>query len=227
MIKPLSDFFLLIPGGGSSSRFGSENKLLQDLNGLPVFLHAIRNLAPLFGRVIMAVPEQMVPIFEAEQKKFLPACDVLFIPGGASRMESVLKLTEEAAAQGAEYIAIHDAARPLIQPEIVLQCAEVCRKTGAALLCHRIVDTLKQGRVGTVAGTVPRDDMFGAETPQMFLLSRFLPALRSAAAHDACCTDDAQVMELAGHPVTIVENTAPNLKVTLESDLQLCRAILR
>lgn len=227
MNKLTGNFFLLIPGGGSSSRFGKENKLLQDLNGLPVFLHAIRNLAPLFKGVIMAVPESMLETFEAEQKKYLPACNIQFIPGGASRMESVLKLTEEAAAQGAEYIAVHDAARPLIQPEIVLQCAEVCRKTGAALLCHKITDTLKQGRAGTVAGTIPRDAMFGAETPQMFRLSLFLPAIRNAAAQKIDCTDDAQIMELAGHPVTIVENTTPNLKVTLEADLLLCRAILR
>lgn len=227
MNRPLADFALLLPGGGSSSRFGKENKLLQDLNGLPVFLHAIRNLAPLFGSVIMAVPEQRKAHFEAEQKKYLPDLEVRFIAGGATRMESVLKLAEEAAKTDAAFIAVHDAARPLIQPDMVLRCADICRKTSAALLCRKVADTLKRSRDGIVLETLPRDDVYCAETPQMFRLSLFLPAIRSAVAAGSGCTDDAAVMELAGYPVSLVENTTPNLKVTLESDLQLCRTILR
>ncbi len=227
MSEKQTGFFLLLPGGGSSSRFGTENKLLQDLNGLPVFLHAVRSLAPLFDKVFMAVPATLIPVFEAERKKHLPDMPVIFISGGATRMESVLKLTEAAAEQGAEYVAIHDAARPLIQPDAVLRCAEICRKTGAAFLCHRITDTLKRSVDGTVAETVSRDEMFGAETPQMFRLSLFLPAIRKIFASGVNCTDDAQVMELSGYPVSIVENVTPNLKITLDADLQLCRAILR
>ena len=227
MSEKQTGFFLLLPGGGSSSRFGMENKLLQDLNGLPVFLHAVRSLAPLFDKVFMAVPATLIPVFESERKKHLPDVPVAFISGGATRMESVLKLTEAAAEQGAEYVAIHDAARPLIQPDAVLRCAEICRKTGAALLCHRITDTLKRSVDGTVAETVSRDEMFGAETPQMFRLSLFLPAIRKIFASGVNCTDDAQVMELSGCSVSIVENVTPNLKITLDADLQLCRAILR
>lgn len=227
MSGKLAGFFLLLPGGGSSTRFGSGNKLLQELNGLPVFLHSIRSLAPLFEGVIMAVPEALIPVFEAERKEHLPEVPVTFITGGSTRMESVLKLTDAAAEQGAEYVAIHDAARPLIRPDAVLRCAEVCRKTGAALLCHRITDTLKRSSEGSVAETVSRDEMFGAETPQMFRLSLFHPAIRKISASGVSCTDDAQVMELSGCPVSIVENVTPNLKVTLEADLQLCRAILR
>ena len=224
MSEKQTGFFLLLPGGGSSSRFGTENKLLQDLNGLPVFLHAVRSLAPLFDKVFMAVPATLIPVFESERKKHLPDVPVAFISGGATRMESVLKLTEAAAEHGAEYVAIHDAARPLIQPDAVLRCAEICRKTGAAFLCHRITDTLKRSVDGTVAETVSRDEMFGAETPQMFRLSLFLPAIRKIFASGVNCTDDAQVMELS---VSIVENVTPNLKITLDADLQLCRAILR
>ena len=227
MSEKQTGFFLLLPGGGSSSRFGTENKLLQDLNGLPVFLHAVRSLAPLFDKVFMAVPATLIPVFESERKKHLPDVPVAFISGGATRMESVLKLTEAAAEQGAEYVAIHDAARPLIQPDAVLRCAEICRKTGAAFLCHRITDTLKRSVDGTVAETVSRDEMFGAETPQMFRLSLFLPAIRKIFASGVNCTDDAQVMELSGSPVSIVENVTPNLKITVDADLQLCRAILR
>ena len=227
MSGKLAGFFLLLPGGGSSTRFGKGNKLLQELNGIPVFLHSIRSLAPLFEGVIMAVPEALIPVFEAERKEHLPEVPVTFITGGSTRMESVLKLTDAAAEQGAEYVAIHDAARPLIRPDAVLRCAEVCRKTGVALLCHRITDTLKRSSEGSVAETVSRDEMFGAETPQMFRLSLFHPAIRKISASGVSCTDDAQVMELSGCPVSIVENVTPNLKVTLEADLQLCRAILR
>lgn len=225
----LHDFALLLPGGGSSSRFGNGNKLLRMLDDLPVFLHAVRTLGHLFppGRILMAVPHDQIPVFEQHAKQFLPEIPIRFISGGNCRAESVHKLTI-AAGDDVTFVAIHDAARPLIGEEEFLACAEACRSTGAALLCHQVTDTIKMGNDSAVVATVPREDLFAAETPQMFERTNFLDALSQAAEEHYCgCTDDSCILEqYSTRTVRIVENTGPNPKVTRSADLAFCQTLL-
>ncbi len=229
--KHLSGFALLLPGGGSGSRFGTgKNKLLHDLAGMPVFLHSIRTLAPLFDEILMTVSEQNLAEFQSLAKKFLPDVPIRFLPGGRSRAESVHILAEAAASP---YFAIHDAARPLIQPEPVIACAEACVQYGAAILCHPVTDTIKQAGDALQADrTIPRESLYGAETPQMFEGKKFLQAIRIAAKSDyAGCTDDASVSELFGLPdspsVRLVVNHTPNPKITHAADLIFCEVLLK
>ncbi len=227
----LHDFIFALAGGGSSTRYGAGNKLLADLHGMPVFLHSIKRLSGLFmpGSIIMAVQDAAKAEFEAAAALHLPEIPVHFISGGSTRTETVSRLTAAAheIRPDAVYIAIHDAARPLIAPETVLACAEKCRGYSAAIVAHKIVDTLKLGADGFIADTVPRENTYGAETPQMFCLSQFRTALAACAAAQDSLTDDALIMEkYARKPVAISENTLPNPKVTMTADLALCKALL-
>lgn len=229
--KHLSGFALLLPGGGSGSRFGTEkNKLLHDLAGMPVFLHSIRTLAPLFDEILMTVSEQNFSEFQSAAGEFLPEVPIRFLPGGRSRAESVHILAEAAKSP---YFAIHDAARPLIRPAPVIACADTCIQYGAAILCHPVTDTIKQADCSLQADrTIPRDSLYGAETPQMFERKIFLQAIRIAADSDyAGCTDDASVPELFGLPdspaVHLVVNDTPNPKITHAADLIFCEVLLK
>ncbi len=232
MNTPLKDFALLLPGGGSSTRFGGGSKLLHPLNGLPVFLHAPRRLAGLFpaGHILMAIPEESTAVFESASREYLPDVKIRFIPGGKSRMESVRNLVQYAEKLTAcDFVAVHDAARPLILPETVLACAAECRKSGCALICHKITDTLKESLDGEkISRTVPREFFWAAETPQMFRLENFKTALEKAILSGDTFTDDVQVMERFSEiPVSIVQNTLPNFKITYASDIVLCEAALK
>lgn len=224
-----SGFALLLPGGGSSRRFGTgKNKLLEDLAGMPVFLHAIRTLAPLFDEILMAVPEKSMADFETPAEKYLPEVKIRFLPGGATRADSVQILA--GAVEHAEYIAIHDAARPLIRKEDVEKCMDACRKNGSAMLCRKVTDTLKESTDGVVIHrTVSRELLWAAETPQMFRRSAYLDALsRRDAAFNY--TDDAQMMERCSSPacrIAIVESSYPDPKITTTADLLLCEALLK
>lgn len=234
----LHDFALLLPGGGTSSRFGSENKLLALLHSLPVFLHSIRTLAPLFPQnaVFMAVPEKLLEHFHTAAQHFLPDIPVRFLPGGTSRMDSVSNLlnalekeTENSAAPP-DFIAIHDAARPLVSAESVLFCAEICRKTSAAILARKVTDTLKESALPLpqILRTLPRESLWRAETPQMFRRAAFQAAReRALAAGENALTDDSQIMErFSAFPVTLVPDKNLNPKITTPADLILCEALL-
>lgn len=224
----MSGFALLLPGGGSSQRFGTgKNKLLEDLAGMPVFLHGIRSLAPLFDEIWMAVPADVMAEFEAAAARFLPDVKIRFVTGGATRAESVGILARSV--KDAEYIAIHDAARPLIRREDVEVCMDACRKHGSAMICRKVTDTLKESQDGVVIGrTVARDLLWAAETPQMFRRTGYLDALTRIRA-DINYTDDAQIMEQCSPAcnVAIVPGRYPNPKITVPADLMLCKALLK
>lgn len=227
----LSGFALLLPGGGCSRRFGGGNKLFAPLCGMPVFVRTIRTLAPLFpeNAVFMAVAPESLPEAEAAARRNLPEVPIRFIPGGATRTGSVRNLALAASEQGGfDFIAIHDAVRPLIRPEVVIAAAELCRRTGAAVVCRKVTDTLKQSADGAVIdGTVSRECMWAAETPQMFRLSDFLGASAEAEADGGVFTDDAQMMErFSGLRAGIVPDPYPNPKITFAEDLAFCRALL-
>lgn len=177
----------------------------------------------------MAAAASSVPVFVAAAKKYLPSVRIQFMPGGRTRTESVRILAEAAKRAGRfTHVAIHDAARPLIHAEVVLAGAEVCRKTGASLVCRKVTDTLKSSGDGILIDrTVSREMMWSAETPQMFDLEQFLLASSAAERAGGTFTDDSQLMELfSGLRVAIVPDPYPNPKITVAEDLTLCRALL-
>ncbi len=225
----LSDTVLILAAGGSSSRFKRGNKLLQDLNGLPIFLHAVRTAAPLLGKrnIFMAVPRSEEDVFRMIQKQYLPDVEVVFVQGGASRTESVLHALEAAVEQSdAEYAAVQDAARPFLTGGLLRRCVEACREFGGAVACHKICDTVKRASPedGCVEVTVARDQLWAAETPQVFRLKELRDACRAALASGETFTDDAQVMEcFSSARIRIVENRDSNEKITFYEDLLRAR----
>lgn len=218
----IADTALILPAAGSSVRFGSD-KLFYMLDGLPVFLHAVRTLAPLFvpDRIVLAVHPDRIGEFRAVLEQWLPDTAVRIVPGGGTRTESVLYALRESAQMSVRYAAVHDAARPFVTREMFLLCLDACRKHGAALLCRRISDTVKRtDSSGLSLETLDRDALRAAETPQIFALRELLEAYEKAVASGGAFTDDAQVMEQLGgvHPY-LVEHEGDNRKITFRSDL--------
>jgi len=146
--------------------------------------------------------------------------------GGAERSDSVrnglLALPPEAT-----HVAIHDAARPLVSPELIERVVRVAAESGAALAALPATDTVKLGRDGQVERTLERGVVHLAQTPQVFSVALLREAYAQwEAAGRAPLTDDAQVVELYGGTVRLVSGETTNLKVTVEEDLTLAEAIL-
>lgn len=219
------DIGLVIVGGGSGSRFGGD-KLLAELDGMPLFCVTLRRLAPVFPADcrVMAVPAGKIALYEEIAARFLPSVSCRFVAAGAVRSGSV-QCGLAALPDRCRYVAVHDAARPLADGELVRTVLAAARRTGGAVPAAPVVDTLKQEQDGMIAATVDRDRLRAVFTPQCFDLAKLREAYRRAG--DAAATDDAAIMERAGFPVALVPWFRPNPKVTYAGDLPLAAFYLQ
>ncbi len=221
---------IVIAAGGSSSRFGGGNKLLCELNGMPVFLHCIHTLGTLVpsGNIVLAVHEDFRKEFQRQIERHMPGLSLQMVRGGATRTESVLRALEALPAS-LEFVAVHDAARPLVTADLFRRCHEACAAHGAAIAAHRINDTVKMQAADGCLATPPveRDRLWGIETPQIFRFSGLAGSLRRALADGRSFTDDAAALEFYyGIRAVPVENRENNIKITRIADLRIAEASL-
>lgn len=191
------------------------------LAGRPLYEHSLAALraAASIEWVVIAVP----PGAEAQ---FVSGDDVRVVAGGAERSDSVAAAL---AAAGGEIVVIHDAARPLLWPELVDELVaklEASPEADGVIAAARVTDTIKRAEGERIAETPLRSELWAAQTPQVFRLGPLREALSDAAAR-AGATDEASLVEAAGGTVLLHEVTRPNLKVTTPADLALADLLLR
>ena len=214
---------VIIAAGGSSRRYGEKDKLLEMLGDLPVFLHCVKNFAPLCRaeNMVMAVRQEALDDYRKLAEKYLPEVKINFVSGGADRCASVRNALA-ALPDESGVVAIHDAARPLASAELLRRVAERAEIAGGAIAAVKVVDSLKRvSDSGEIAGPVSREQLYRAETPQVFEIGRLKKAYASADSVGA--TDDAEIMRRAGFPVEVVESGEFNLKLTGEDDFALLK----
>jgi 2-C-methyl-D-erythritol 4-phosphate cytidylyltransferase len=240
MTNPRSTFAVLLPAAGKSSRFvGSTNeglaslglaapkkKPFQELNGRPVWLRALEpfvNRSDVVQRIVALSPEDM-DWFKTKYRANLAFLDLELIEGGTERADTV----ERALARvrpDVEFVAVHDAARPLIASEWIDAVFQAAEQYGAAIPATPISSTLKLvAPDGRIVKTVPRDGLWAAQTPQVFRRQLLLDAF--AQRGDFQPTDEAQLVERLGQPVHVVECSPMNLKITSAEDLRLAQALV-
>lgn len=219
----ISDLGVIIAASGSSQRYGVRDKLLEELGGMPVFLHSIVNFLPLTapGNLVVAVRGEALAEYRRIAEQFLPGADISWVTGGQTRVESVLNALKKLQLT-AGLVAIHDAARPLATAELLLKVAARARVTGGAIAGSRVTDSLKLSDAsGKILQAVPRDAVWHAETPQIFDIVKYRSACRALPDHSP--TDDAEIMRLSGYPVELVESGMWNMKLTSSEDMEKLR----
>lgn len=147
------------------------------------------------------------------------------VTGGAERRDSVWQGLQEVSA-GTDIVLVHDAARPFISHRVIDACVAAVRHYGAAVVACPLADTVKRAAPeGFVEATLPREGLWGAQTPQGFRFPLLFDAYRRAVAEDWPVTDDAAVVERAGHRVHLVEGEVMNFKITRPEDLALAERL--
>jgi 2-C-methyl-D-erythritol 4-phosphate cytidylyltransferase/2-C-methyl-D-erythritol 2,4-cyclodiphosphate synthase len=214
----------LIVAGGRGERFGAEiPKQYRRLGGVPVLRRSVLAFLghpAVSGVQVVIRPEHRDLYEEAVAGLSLPPP----VEGGAERQDSVRAGLERLAASPAppDLVLVHDAARPLVDAATIGRVAAALAEAPAAVAAVPVTDTLRRvadggPEGGPGAGTVPRDGLWRAQTPQGFRFAGILAAHRAHAGE--ALTDDAAVAERAGIPVLIVQGNPDNIKVTTSDDL--------
>lgn len=225
--------FVIVVAAGSGTRLKAETpKAFVQLRGKTLLEWSLRALATARGiaGVVVVHPENQQEAAKVVAKSAALKSPTIFCDGGATRHLSVA--AGVAAANGAfnleptDLVAIHDAARALVTPELVTQCFEAAGVSGAATAAYPVRDTLVRaqgGKIGSESEAVSREGLYGMQTPQVFRFEILEKALRSASAEQA--TDEVSLV-MHHSPVAIVEGPASNLKVTFPEDLALAELLL-
>jgi len=228
---------MLCAGRAARMRGVVADKVLAPLAGRPVLAYSVRafldaGVADYFVFVVRDA-EQMAGVTNVLAKLGVPFAKVLFAAGGAERSDSVfhgLQSTPPAI----ENVFIHDCARPLIAPESIRALAAAAHQDRAAVLAHRVTDTIKQAPPRTGAKRrrlplrdLPRDTLWAMETPQAFARELIVKAYAKVRAKKLRVTDDAAAVALLGHAVTLVENNSPNPKLTQPEDFAWAELLLK
>lgn len=225
-----NDFGIIIVAGGSGSRYGEKNKLLEEIGGIPIIAHSplnFRNLCPEEQIVVVCNPSCLED-YKYLIAKHVPNNSFSFITGGETRSDSVRNGLHFLKKFNIKYAAIHDAARPLATQELMLKClAEYIRK-GSSIAAKKVTDTIKSVDSSMkIVSTIDRTKLWAMETPQVFAFEDILRAYDFVNANNLIVTDDAAAMEAMGKEVYLVENAEYNNKITYHWDLPLANFIYR
>ena len=226
-------FAAILPAAGTSSRFGGPvNKLLIPLSGVPVLARSIGVFLRRSDVGAVIVPTSLRPADFATAHPALSECltdpRVKLCAGGSSRAESVrfglLRVPGDI-----EWVAVHDAARPLVSDDVIDRTLAAAERYGAAVPALPVSLTIKQAATplpARVERTVPRHTLFSMQTPQVMRREALLDAFERCPIPLDHVTDDAQLLELVGQEVWLVPGDEQNLKFTTAMDLRLAELLL-
>jgi 2-C-methyl-D-erythritol 4-phosphate cytidylyltransferase len=223
----MSNFAVIIPAAGQSSRFGDSRrkKPFIELKGRPVWVRAVEvfsNRDDVKQVLIVVSPEDM-DFFKEKFQPNLAFMAVEIVAGGKQRADSVKNALARVRAD-IDYVAVHDAARPLVVKQWIDKIFAAAEQSGAAIPATPISSTIKRVEDGRIVETVPRDKLWAAQTPQVFQRQLLLDAYARWDGSEA--TDEANLVERIGHPVTIVEGSPLNMKITTQEDFKMAEALL-
>ncbi len=218
----------IIVAGGSSRRMGFD-KLFALLAGRPVLAHAIaafEQTASVAEIILVGRAERLADFEELVRRENFAKVTAV-IPGGERRQDSVSRGLEQLGATS-EFVAVHDAARPLIAPELIERIFAAARVHGGAASAAPVVDTLKRVNADQVViGGAERANLFAVQTPQIFRRALLVQAYAAISASALEVTDEISAIEHVAGQVILVPNDEPNFKITHPADLPLAEFVLR
>ncbi|HEY7089907.1 MAG TPA: 2-C-methyl-D-erythritol 4-phosphate cytidylyltransferase [Tepidisphaeraceae bacterium] len=223
----MANFAVILPAAGTSARFGADrDKLLETIEGQSVIARSVHAFLQRRDVAQMIIPTRRPDLLAPE----LPRDQRLhFCLGGTCRAESVrsgLNRVDDAI----EWVAVHDAARPLVSQEAIDRTLSAAIEHGAAVPALPVGLTIKQAKPplpARVERTVPRHELWAMQTPQIMRKRDLLSAFERCPVALDQVTDDVQLLELTGKDVWLVGGEERNIKITTPLDLAVASFILQ
>jgi 2-C-methyl-D-erythritol 4-phosphate cytidylyltransferase len=225
--------FAILPAAGLGTRMAvSQPKQFLELDGVPILIHSLRAFAAVerVTAIYVAVRKTEMERVQAQIAEHGFTEKARVVEGGDNRQESVANALAAVPAGDEDIVLVHDAVRPLIDAATIERTIDAVVEQGAAIVGLPAVDTIKQvertAHGALITSTIPREFVVLAQTPQGFRYGLLQRAFAEATADGFVGTDEASVVERAGHPVAVVHGSQVNLKITQPGDLELAEFYL-
>ncbi len=213
----MTNFSVIITAGGTSSRYGNKNKLLEFIDDKTVIEHTVSAFLG-FNEITEIIIPTNKSIKEEIQHLFTDP-RIKIVEGGDSRQKSVYKGLQEVINP---YVIIHDGARPLVQEGVISQTMDLVVLKNAVSVMTKTTDTIKEvDETGRIIRTIDRSKLYNTQTPQAFKTSLIKEAHETL--KDYNFTDDASMLEELDKDVYIIIGSYTNIKITTKSDLDFAK----
>ena len=214
----------ILAAAGRGDRLGQPKQLL-DVGGKPLAGWSLElfERARIVTGIYIACEDEELARFEALAAQYAPSKTRAVIAGGATRQASVFAALS-AIHPAPDLVVVHDGARPFATLDLLDRVIAAARRTGAAIAAVPVKDTIKQATPAQlIERTLPREQLWAAQTPQAFSYQLLVAAHTKAHADKLHATDDAALVERLGAPVELVMGAYGNIKVTTPEDLDAAR----
>lgn len=218
----------IVPAAGLGVRMGAgKHKALLELEGLPILVWTLRKLAACsrLNSILVALRRDDFAALERTLAGEPYRARVTLVEGGNHRQDSVAAGLARVPAD-TDFVVVHDGVRPFVELALIEKVIEVAAQQGAAIAALPVSETVKQIERTRITGTLPRERIALAQTPQAFRFSLLKEAFARAQADGYHGSDEAVLVERLGHEVAVVEGSDRNLKITKPADLELARFLL-
>ncbi len=217
----------VIPAAGSASRMNGLDKQFEEVCGVPVLVRSMQALSQSdwIDELVVVARSDDIPDVLALVNGYGIGKVRSVVAGGQTRQQSVMQGLEAVSGE-ADYLAVHDGARPLVSQQVIADAVLSAIRYGAAAAAVPVVDTIKVADADRmICATPDRQTLYAVQTPQVFRLGRYREAAQSAREADQDFTDDCQMLEAIGQKVYLSRGEYTNLKITTPVDLLIAQAL--
>ena len=217
--------YAIIVAGGSGLRFGGDvPKQFRLLCGRPVLMHTVDKFAAAGALVTLVLPEAHQTYWRELCNKYAFETPHRVATGGSSRFESVCNGLSSLILQPGDLVAIHDGVRPLVSRRLIDCAYDTASLHGSAIPAITPTDSIRQVNPDGTSRQLLRSDLRAVQTPQTFEASLLQGAYNVP--YSPLFTDDASVVEAAGHAVTLIDGESSNIKITHPADLLVAENLM-
>lgn len=220
----------IIAAGGFGKRFGGEQKKqFVTLLGKPILLWSLHPflISTLIDEIVVVVPAEDLDFFRQEiLRLFHQQKSITCTAGGEYRQESVSNGLKQVSLDS-DVILIHDAVRPFVTEQMIINGVNGCRKNGAVIYAVPETDTVIEIENQKVKRIIDRNCIWRVQTPQIFRRDLLVSAVQKAQEEGFIGTDESTLIRRLGHPVNVLQGSYDNIKITIPEDLEIAELIVK